>query len=361
VDIIDIYHFLDKAVQRNASDLHLTAGARPTLRIDGELVSLEDYVLKPEDTRRLAGQILTDEQASLFAERGELDFSYGNAELGSFRVNIYRQRGSTGLAMRVVSKLIPSLDSLGLPETVSTLARRSQGLILVTGPAGSGKSTTIAAMIDLINEERACHIVTLEDPIEYLHTNKKSIINQREIGRDSRSFPGALRAALRQDPDVIMVGEMRDLETISIAITAAETGHLVLATLHTASAPQTVERIIDAFPPNQQQQVRIQLSSTLAGVISQRLLRRKGGGGRLAALEILISTLAVRNLIRERKLHQIYSAMQTGGRFGMQTMDKALQELYKNMLIDADEVRRYAADLEVVERFLQQSDNGQDR
>ncbi|MGI5883313.1 MAG: type IV pilus twitching motility protein PilT [Dethiobacteria bacterium] len=361
MDIIDIYHFLDKAVQRNASDLHLTAGARPTLRIDGELVSLEDYVLKPEDTRRLAGQILTDEQASLFAERGELDFSYGNAELGSFRVNIYRQRGSTGLAMRVVSKLIPSLDSLGLPETVSTLARRSQGLILVTGPAGSGKSTTIAAMIDLINEERACHIVTLEDPIEYLHTNKKSIINQREIGRDSRSFPGALRAALRQDPDVIMVGEMRDLETISIAITAAETGHLVLATLHTASAPQTVERIIDAFPPNQQQQVRIQLSSTLAGVISQRLLRRKGGGGRLAALEILISTLAVRNLIRERKLHQIYSAMQTGGRFGMQTMDKALQELYKNMLIDADEVRRYAADLEVVERFLQQSDNGQDR
>lgn len=337
--------------------MHFSAGAYPTLRIDGDLVPLDGPLLTPDDTRQLAGQILTDEQFDLFEDSGELDFSYNSAKTGSFRANVYYQRGSVGLALRVVSKQIPSLFSLGLPETVAILARRSQGLILVTGPAGSGKSTTIAAMLNLINEERACHIITLEDPIEYRHTNKKSIINQREIGSDSRTFPGALRAALRQDPDVIMVGEMRDLETISIAITAAETGHLVLATLHTASAPQTVERIIDVFPPNQQQQVRVQLSNTLAGVLSQRLLRRKDGKGRIAALEILISTPAVRNLIRESKLHQLYSVMQTGMRFGMQTLDKALQEHYKDNLIGADEVRKHAADLDVMERFLQQKNN----
>ena len=345
-------------MQRNASDLHLTAGAHPTLRIDGNLVPLDGPLLKPEDTRQLAGQILTREQLDLFEDRGELDFSYNSAKTGSFRVNVYYQRGSVGLAIRVVSRQIPSLVSLGLPETVATLARRSQGLILVTGPAGSGKSTTIAAMLNLINEERACHIITLEDPIEYRHTNKKSIINQREIGSDSKTFPGALRAALRQDPDVIMVGEMRDLETISITITAAETGHLVLATLHTSSAPQAVERIIDVFPSNQQQQVRLQLSNTLAGVLSQRLLRRKDGKGRLAALEILLNTPAVRNLIRESKLHQLYSAMQTGMRFGMQTLDQALQGYYKEDLISADEVRKYAADLDFIERFLEQNNNG---
>lgn len=338
--------------------MHFSAGAYPTLRIDGDLVPLDGPLLTPDDTRQLAGQILTGEQLDLFEDRGELDFSYNSAKTGSFRVNVYYQRGSVGLALRVVSKQIPSLVSLGLPETVATLARRSQGLILVTGPAGSGKSTTIAAMLNLLNEERACHIITLEDPIEYRHTNKKSIINQREIGSDSKTFPGALRAALRQDPDVIMVGEMRDLETISIAITAAETGHLVLATLHTASAPQTVERVIDVFPSNQQQQVRVQLAGTLAGVLSQRLLRRKDGRGRIAALEILISTPAVRNLIRENKLHQLYSVMQTSMRYGMQTLEKALQEYYKESLIDADEVRKHADDLDVMERFLQQKNNG---
>jgi len=314
--------------------------------------------LQPDDTRQLAKQILSKEQFDLFENKGEIDFSYNGAEVGSFRVNVYYQRGAVGLAMRVVSKQIPSLLSLGLPETVATLARRTRGLILVTGPAGSGKSTTIAAMLNLINEEKACHIITLEDPIEYLHVHKKSIINQREIGSDSKTFPGALRAALRQDPDVIMVGEMRDLETISIAITAAETGHLVLATLHTVSAPQAIERIIDVFPPNQQQQVRVQLSGTLAGVISQRLLRRRDEKGRIVALEILISTPAVRNLMRESKLHQLYSAMQTGTRFGMQTLDRALQELYKDNLINAEEIRKHAADLDAMERFLQQNGAG---
>ncbi len=314
--------------------------------------------MQPDNTRQLAKQILSKEQFDLFENKGEIDFSYNGAEVGSFRVNVYYQRGAVGLAMRVVSKQIPSLLSLGLPETVATLARRTRGLILVTGPAGSGKSTTIAAMLNLINEETACHIITLEDPIEYLHVHKKSIINQREIGSDSKTFPGALRAALRQDPDVIMVGEMRDLETISIAITAAETGHLVLATLHTVSAPQAIERIIDVFPPNQQQQVRVQLSGTLAGVISQRLLRRRDEKGRVVALEILISTPAVRNLMRESKLHQLYSVMQTGTRFGMQTLDRALQELYKDNLINAEEIRKHAADLDAMERFLQQ--NGAD-
>ena len=253
----------------------------------------------------------------------------------------------------MISTTIPTIDSLGLPETVKTLTRRSRGLIIVTGPTGSGKSTTLAAMIDLINEEKFCHVLTLEDPIEYLHSNKKSIINQREIGRDSKTFPNALRAALRQDPDVILVGEMRDLETISIAITAAETGHLVMATLHTMDAPQTVERIIDVFPSNQQDQIRVQLANTLAGVISQRLLRRQDGTGRIAAVEILVSNPAVRNLIREKKVHQVYSFIQTGAKYGMQTMDNHLQELIEKGLIYAEEAMEHAVDTESMARFLQ--------
>ncbi|KAB2951658.1 type IV pilus twitching motility protein PilT [Heliorestis acidaminivorans] len=350
---MDINELLKEAVTLGASDLHITVGAPPIVRLHGDLRPLNYAPLEPSDTEYMASQILNEEKKAYFESKGEVDLSYNCAESSCFRVNIFRQRDVISIACRVINTVIPTIESLGLPPSVSLLARRSKGLILVTGPTGAGKSTTIASLINLINTEKSCHILTLEDPIEYLHRHQKSIITQREIGRDSMTFPDALRAALRQDPDVILVGEMRDLETISIAITAAETGHLVLATLHTMDAPQTVERIIDVFPPGQQQQIRVQLANTLAGVLSQRLLRRVDGKGRVAVMESLICTPAVRNMIRDNKIHQIYSVMQTSAKAGMQTIDNHLFSLYERGLISSSDVHEHAVDKEAAERFIE--------
>lgn len=325
---------LEEAARKGASDIHLTVGIPPVFRRNGVLEPQDQWpVLNASDTERLAKEIL-EQRWEEFTREKELDLAYSVAGLGRFRVNVYYQRGSVGVAIRLVGKVIRSLEELGLPPVVGELADHQRGLVLVTGPTGSGKTTTLAAMIDRINERRNCHIVTLEDPIEYLHQHKKSIVNQREIGSDSPSFASALRAALRQDPDVILVGEMRDLETIATAITAAETGHLVLATLHTGSAVQSIDRIIDMFPPHQQNQVRMQLADILVGVVTQQLLPRIDGMGRVVAAEILVATPAVRNLIREGKTHQITTIMQTGSRYGMQTMEMALLELCQKGLID---------------------------
>ncbi len=339
-----INKLLKEVVELKASDLHLTQGLPPVLRVDGILVQKETSKLKREDMESILAQLLSKEKAIRFDTDGEVDFSYIIPELGPFRVNAYRQRGSVGVAVRVLSTGVPGLEELGLPEVVAKMARRKRGLILITGPTGSGKSTTMAAMIEMINTSYNLHIITLEDPIEYLHKHKKSIVTQREIGRDSRTFSGGLRAALRQDPDVVMVGEMRDLETISTVITAAETGHLVMATLHTGDAAQTVERVIDSFPSNQQQQVRIQLANSLVGVITQNLLPHSNGKGRVVAAEILICNHAVRNLIRENRIHQIPSVIQTNTNLGMQTMDKHLQQLYEKGKVTKDEVLEHSRD-----------------
>lgn len=331
---IELKDILVEAVKSRASDIHMTVGLPPAFRCNGVLrPQLRWPPLNASDTEKLAREILGvrwDE----FVQKKELDLAYSVPGLGRFRVNAFFQRGSVGLAVRLVGEAIRSIEELGLPLVIGELSDKDQGLILVTGPTGSGKTTTLAAMIDRINETRSCHIVTLEDPIEYLHRHKKSIVNQREIGSDSPSFASALRAALRQDPDVILVGEMRDLETVATAITAAETGHLVLATLHTGSAVQSIDRIIDMFPPYQQNQVRSQLADVLIGVITQKLLPRADGKGRVAAAEILVATPAVRNLIREGKTYQIISLMQTGSRYGMQTMEMAIQDLFEKGIID---------------------------
>ncbi|GAW94129.1 type IV pilus twitching motility protein PilT [Calderihabitans maritimus] len=343
-----IDEILRMAVDQKASDIHLTVGLPPVFRCNGDLIPQQSFdPLQYEDTLKMAREILSEKQHQEFMEKGELDLAYSLRGVGRFRVNVYRQRGSVGLAIRIINNQIKSLDELGLPPVLKELARKSKGLVLVTGPTGSGKSTTLAAMIDLINRERRCHIITLEDPIEYMHQHQKSIINQREIGSDTRSFADALRAALRQDPDVLLVGEMRDLETIATAITAAETGHLVLATLHTSSAPQTIDRIIDVFPPHQQQQVRIQLAETLQGVVAQQLVPRADGLGRVVAVEVLVATPAVRNLIREGKTHQILSAIQTGGKYGMQSMDSALKKLYQQGLITAEDMMARLSDRDI--------------
>jgi len=296
--------------------------------------------------------MMTDQQVKHFEETGELDFSYSNPGLGRFRVNIYKQRGSYSMALRVVSLNVPSMESLRLPAIIKELSMKQRGLILVTGPTGSGKSTTLASMIDLMNHQRNEHIITIEDPIEYLHKHNRSIVNQREIGHDSKSFANALRAALRQDPDIILVGEMRDLETISTAITAAETGHLVLSTLHTIGAAKTVDRIIDVFPPHQQQQIRIQLASVLEAVISQQILPKADGSGRIAAFEVMVANSAIRNLIREGKTHQIQNVIQTGASQSMVTMDASLIDLYKKRIIDMPTLRKYAVDFDMVQKQL---------
>ncbi|HHW14686.1 MAG TPA: type IV pilus twitching motility protein PilT [Firmicutes bacterium] len=330
---------LREAVARRASDLHLTALMPPMLRVDGRLVPLAGYeALSPANTQELVFSMLRPEQQTKLEQQGQLDFSYGVQGLGRFRVNGFRQRGTYCAALRIIPTQVPSYRELGLPEIVHTLAQKPQGLVLVTGPTGSGKSTTLASMLDAINEERDCHIITLEDPIEYLHRHKRSIINQREIGLDTGSFSEGLRAALRQDPDVILVGEMRDLETIATAITAAETGHLVLATLHTNDAVQTVDRIIDVFPPHQQPQIRTQLAAVLQGVLAQQLLPRRDGQGRVVAVEVLVATAAVRNLIREGKTHQMLSLLQTGGKVGMQTFEAAYRDLVRRGLVSEQTV-----------------------
>lgn len=333
---------ITRAVEMGASDVHLTVFRPPVYRINGRLVSLPgEEVLKPEDTRRLAEEIIPNEEVRInFKQNGQVDFSNSFPGIGRFRVNLYVQRGSIAAAIRIIPMNVPNIDNLGLPSVVREFAMKDTGLVLVTGVTGSGKSTTLAAMIDLMNRTRSLHILTLEDPIEYLHRHGQCMINQREIGMDTRSFPQALRAALRQDPDVIMVGEMRDLETISTAITAAETGHLVLASLHSGSATQTIARIIDVFPPEQQTQIRVQLANSLQGIISQQLIPRADGRGRVVACEILVATPAIRNLIRENKIHQIYSVLQTGAAYGMITMEKSLRNLYEKGLIGLDEFNK---------------------
>ncbi|HEV2999958.1 MAG TPA: type IV pilus twitching motility protein PilT [Solirubrobacteraceae bacterium] len=326
----DFADVLLEVLQRNASDLHITAGSHPMVRVRGRLVQLEDYpVLTQTDTREVIYSILTNDQRQRLETDWQLDFAYAIPNVARFRVNAYFQRAALGAAFRLIPFEIKSIDELGLPAVLHDFVHKPRGLVLVTGPTGSGKSTSLAAVIDAINRTREDHILTIEDPIEFLHPHKKCIVNQRELGSDAQSFAGALKAALRQDPDVILVGEMRDLETISTALTAAETGHLVFATQHTQDAPQTIDRIIDVFPPEQQQQVRVQLSVALQGVVTQSLLPTADGSGRIAACEVLIPTAAVRNLIREGKTHQIMSVMQTGSQSGMQTMDAALATLVR--------------------------------
>lgn len=328
-------------VEKGASDLHISVGVPPTLRIDGRLERYGDQIVTPAMSLDYAKAILNESQFQQFCEHGEIDFSYGVTGLSRFRLNIYRQRGAVSLAVRVIPRRIPSLSELELPPVLETLVHKPQGLILVTGPTGSGKSTTLAALIDYINHTDRKHIITLEDPIEYIHKHHLSIIDQREVGIDTKDFASGLRACLRQDPDVILLGEMRDLETISTAITAAETGHLVLATLHTPDAPSTIDRIIDAFPGNQQGQIRIQLASVLLAVLSQRLFPRKSGNGRVATTEIMLNTPAIANLIRQEKVHQIRSIMQTGRALGMQTMEMSIQEKVQNGLIDREVAKHY--------------------
>lgn len=331
--------------------MHITVGVPPIFRINGNLIRTEHPPLTVVDTEKMFLSITKPDQQLSFKDRGEIDFSFAIFGLSRFRVNAFRQRGSIAIVIRVVNESIPTLEELGHPTVLKTLATQARGLVLVTGPTGSGKSTTLAAMINLINQERSCHILTLEDPIEYLHKHNRSIVNQREMHSDTQSFTIALRAALREDPDVILVGEMRDPETIATAITAAETGHLVFATLHTGSAAQTIDRIIDAFPAHQQQQIRIQLSVTLQGIIAQQLLPRMDKKGRIAALEVLIATPAVRNIIREGKTHQLTSVIQTGVKFGMQPMDIALRDLYRRGIVSYDEAANHAIDEETFARL----------
>jgi twitching motility protein PilT len=328
---------LERTVAAGASDLHVTAGCAPALRVNGVLQRLEDLEpLTPDDTRQLLYRVMSTEQQKHFEIKRQLDISYALAGVARFRVNIYFQRGSLGAAFRLIPAKLKTLDELGLPPVMHELATKPRGLVLVTGPTGSGKTTTLAAVIDEINSTRRDHIMTIEDPIEFLHWHKRSIVNQREIGPDATSFAEALRGALRQDPDVILLGEMRDLETIATALTAAETGHLVFATLHTQDAPSTVDRLIDVFPAVQQEQVRVQIASTLQGVITQTLLPRADGNGRVAALEILLPDDAVRNLIRQAKVEQVYSIMQTGGKRGMQTLEQSLAELIARGIISQE-------------------------
>jgi len=349
---MEILEILKVATDAGASDVHLTVASPPIMRVNGKLLRMTEKKLAPEDTQRIIREILTEDQMHTVEKKGELDFSYSSPNLGRFRVNIYKQRGSYSMALRVVALSIPNMDALKLPAVLKELAMKQRGLVLVTGPTGSGKSTTLASMIDYMNHERNDHIITIEDPIEYLHKHNKSVINQREIGNDSLTFANALRAALRQDPDIILVGEMRDLETISTAITAAETGHLVLSTLHTIGAAKTVDRIIDVFPPHQQQQIRIQLASVLEAVISQQILPKADGTGRVAAFEIMIANTAIRNLIREGKTHQMQTVIQTGSNLGMQTMDASLVDLFKRRLIDLATLRKYAVDVDMVNKQI---------
>jgi twitching motility protein PilT len=349
--MIALTELLEITIKENASDLHLTVGVAPVIRVNGHLITVYGNKLTPVETERYTREILGD-MYEQFEKSGEVDTSYSMPGLGRFRVNAFKQRGSDALAIRVVALKIPTLSDLGHPSVIKDLTNRQRGLILVTGPTGSGKSTTLAAMINEINSTRADHIITLEDPIEYLHKHNKSIINQREIGKDSRSYQSALKAILREDPDVILVGEMRDLETIAIAITAAETGHLVLSTLHTIGAAKTIDRIVDVFPPYQQQQIKIQLAAVLQGIVSQQLLPKEDGSGRVAALEVMVTTPAIQNLVREGKTHQIESSVQTGGKYGMKTMDMAITELYKKRLITSETAMTYSVDKEMITRMM---------
>ena len=349
---MDLIELLSIGAERNASDVHLTVGIPPTYRIDGALVSLVEKKLTSEDTLYLVRQALDQTRLNKLEEDGEIDFSYSIHTIGRFRVNAFKQRGSYAMVLRIIPLEIPLMDELGLPPILSDLSKLPRGLILVTGPTGSGKTTTLASIINKINSERKCHIITLEDPLEYLHKHKKSIVNQREVGSDTRNFANGLRGALREDPDVILVGEMRDLETISTAITAAETGHLVLSTLHTNGAAKTMDRIVDVFPPYQQQQIRVQLASVIEAVISQQLLIKSSGKGRVGAYEVMTATPAIRNLIREGKNHQIDTSIQTSGALGMHTMDTSLINLYKRGEITKETAVSQAYNMEEVRKKI---------
>lgn len=350
--MVSIETLLRVADQKGASDLHITVGASPKLRINGKLIDMDCEKLSPLDTERIISPMFTERTRELFEEYGETDFSHSISSLGRYRVNVFKQRGSYAAAIRVVGSIIPTPEELGVPESVVGLTKKQRGLVLVTGPTGSGKSSTLASLIEVINSSESRHIITLEDPIEYLHHHKKSIVHQREIGSDSTSYVRALRSALREDPDVILVGEMRDLETISTAITAAETGHLVLSTLHTIGAANTIDRIIDVFPPHQQQQIRIQLGSVINSVISQQLLPTIDNKRRKAAFEIMHANIAIKNLIREAKPHQLSSIIQTSKRQGMQTMDDSIYELYSNNDIDLQTALAYAQDSVALEKKI---------
>jgi twitching motility protein PilT len=344
---------LQKMVEARASDVHLTPGSPPVLRVRGRITPMDDYAdLTPQQTRDVVYSILNDDQRKRFENNKALDFAYAIPGVARFRVNTYFQRGAISAALRHTPDHIPNLEGLGLPSVIREFTKKPRGFVLVTGPTGSGKSTTLASMVDIINQEREEHILTIEDPIEFLHHHQKCIVNQREIGSDAPDFASALRSALRQDPDVILVGEMRDLETISTALTAAETGHLVFATLHTQSASQTVDRVIDVFPPHQQAQVRMQLSVALQGIVTQQLLPTADGSGRAVATEVLVPTPAVRNLIREGKTHQIYSAIQTSGAVGMQTMDADLARLVRSGKIGRALAEQRAAIPEELKRLI---------
>ncbi len=344
VNMYNLDEILIQSVKSGASDIHLTTGRPPSYRIDGVLAPIEGERLTPQMLEELLMPLMDVRHRGELQDNGQTDFAYAIPGVGRFRVNVFKQRGTLASVMRSLPFNIPEPEQLGIPAEVVEMTSRKRGLILVTGPTGSGKSTTLASLLHVINRTYPYHIITLEDPIEYLHRHDKSVVNQREIGSDSTDYAQALRAALREDPDVILVGEMRDLETISTAITAAETGHLVFSTLHTIGADKTIDRIIDVFPPNQQQQIRIQLASVLECVVSQQLLKKADGSGRVAALEVLFANNAVRNLIRESKTYQIASIMQTNKRAGMQTMDDALYDLYMRKLIDADNAVTYAQD-----------------
>ena len=347
-----IEEILKTAKEAGASDVHLTVGIPPKMRVNGNLITMDYPRSLPADTLEVLLNIMTESQREKFEEKGEYDLSFSIADMGRYRVNAYKQRGSVALALRLVETTVKSPKELGVPDSVIDLYQRKRGLILVTGPTGSGKSTTLASIIDKINNNRDAHVITLEDPIEYLHQHKLSMVNQREIGLDSGSYANALRAALREDPDVILVGEMRDFETISVAITAAETGHLVLSTLHTIGAVSTVDRVIDVFPPHQQQQIRVQLANVLEAVISQQLIPTADGNGRVAAFEVLHSNHAIRNLIREGKSHQIASVMQTNRKMGMITMDEAIRQLYMDGKISRQMAVQFAQDPDGMETRL---------
>jgi len=344
--------FIKKAVGMEASDIHITVAMPPIFRIRGELLPYGSEILSQEETKGFVMSITNDEQQETLQKYGEVDFSYAIPGVSRFRINAFKQRNSYSAAIRILLPKIPDLSELGITPLAETLALKPRGLVLVTGPTGSGKSTTLAAMVKTINFTRSCHILTIEDPIEYLHSHGKSLINQREIGSDTLSFANAIRAALREDPDVILVGEMRDLETISTAVTASETGHLVLSTLHTTSAAQTIDRIIDVFPPHQQQQIRIQLAAVLQGIISQQLIPTQDGQGRRLAQEVLIANDAVRNLIREGKTHNIDSILQTGIKSGMTPLDYSLAQLVKDRVINRTEAMNHCNDMEMLKRYL---------
>jgi twitching motility protein PilT len=335
---VNLHQLLRAMIEKGASDMHITTGAPPLLRVDGSVVPLKLDPLSPIETKQLCYSVLTEEQKIHFERTKELDLSFGVKNLSRYRANIFMQRGAVSGAFRAIPFKILTFDELGLPPVVAELAKKPRGLVLVTGPTGSGKSTTLASIIDKINTEERSHIMTIEDPIEYLHPHKRCIVNQREIGADTSTFKDALKYVLRQDPDVVLIGEMRDLETIEAALTIAETGHLVFATLHTNSAAQSINRIIDVFPPHQQAQIRAQLSFVLEGVMSQLLIARSGSPGRVMAMEVMIPNSAIRNLIREDKVHQIYSQMQVGqGKHGMQTMNQSLFSLYVRRLISLED------------------------